>query len=78
MALDHFPVRKVNLRKDPQTPDDSGDRVPGHLHDVAGLWALFRCWRGRGFHLEDSILGVSLSPSWDVNAWLWVRLQPLP
>ena len=55
MALDNFPVREVNLGEDSQTPNDSGDRVPGHLHNVGGLGTRFRGCGGSGFHLEDSI-----------------------
>jgi hypothetical protein len=78
MALDYFPVREVDLGKDPQTPNDSGDRVPGHLHDVGGLGVLFRGGSGSGFHLDDSLKGVCLSDSRGVQAALRVRLQPLP
>ena len=42
VALDDFPVREINLGEDPQTPDDSGDRIPGHLHNIGGLGTLFR------------------------------------
>ena len=55
VALNDFPVREINLGEDPQTPNDSGDRVPGHLHNVGGLGTLFRGSGGSGFHLDDSI-----------------------
>ncbi len=55
VALDDFSVREVNLGEDPQAPNDSGDRVPGHLHNVGGLGTLFRGCGGSGFHLDDSI-----------------------
>ena len=33
VALQDFLVREVDLRVDPEAPDDAGDRVPGHLLD---------------------------------------------
>jgi hypothetical protein len=36
VALHHGLVGPVDLGVDAQAPDDARDRVPGHLHDVAG------------------------------------------
>ena len=55
VALNDFPVREIDLGEDPQTPNDSGDRVPRHLHNVRGLGTLFRGSGGSGFHLGGSI-----------------------
>ncbi len=78
VALDDFPVCEINLGEDPQTPNDSGDRVPGHLHNMGGRGTLFRGCGGSGFHLDDSIEGPVLVPLRDVQAAPEVRLQPLP
>ena len=43
MALDYFALGEVNLGKDPKASDDSGDGVPGHLDDIAGLGTCVRC-----------------------------------
>ncbi len=37
VAFDDFPVGEVDLRVDAQVPDDPGDRIPGHVHE---LWRL--------------------------------------
>jgi hypothetical protein len=39
VALDHLLVGEVDLRVDPERPDDAGDRVPGHLLDHDLLFA---------------------------------------
>ena len=37
VAFGHDPVREVDLRVDAEVPDDAGDRVPVHLHDLREL-----------------------------------------
>ena len=49
VALDHLALREVDLRVDPEAPDDPGDRVPRHLDEAVGV--LHRCLRG---HLATS------------------------
>jgi hypothetical protein len=41
MAFDDLFVSKIYFRKNAQTSDDPGDRIPGHFHDIF--------WVGPGF-----------------------------
>ena len=41
LALHHLPVVEVYLGVDPQVADDARDRVPRHVHDVAGFGSHF-------------------------------------
>jgi hypothetical protein len=56
VAFDHFSVVEVNLGKDAQAADDTGDRVPVHLYQISRFrWSLcfFRVWSvqaGRSLH----------------------------
>src|SRR5207248_2567908 len=37
LARDHFAVGEVDLRVDAKVADDPGDRIPGHVDELAGL-----------------------------------------
>ncbi|HEX2270791.1 MAG TPA: hypothetical protein VHH35_14690, partial [Pyrinomonadaceae bacterium] len=35
IAFDNFAIIEIDLSENSQTPDDSGNRVPVHFHEVA-------------------------------------------
>ena len=52
VAFGDDPVGEVDLRVDAEVPDDAGDRVPGHLHDLRGLTARSPACGHRGSFLR--------------------------
>ena len=62
VALEHLLVGEVDLRVDPEAPDDAGDRVPGHLldHDLLVAGAL----NGRHASSPHSLSRARATSAW--------------
>ncbi len=62
MTLDDVFVGEINFRKDAQASDDSGDRVPIHLHDLL-LLARGLCMSSRSCAHRDRSFNLKLGPA---------------